>query len=556
MVLSSKKDMKKTSRLWLVLLIVVSLIPLLDLFHPGLPITHDGRDHVARIANFYQSLAEGNLIPRWGANLNWGYGHPVLMFLYPLPSYLASFFHLFGFSFVNSTKIVFGLGFLLSGIFMYLWIREMWGEEAGFVSGLLYMFAPYRFVDLYVRGAIGENLAFVWLPLICWFVLKMGQEQRWLYLAGGSLSLAALILSHNALSLMFLPLILVYAVYLIYISSKKKRKVLVFNYLLIFIFGLALAAFYWLPAFFEGRFTLRDIVTKGNITGFESFSRLLWSPWSYGITGDLSVQVGILHWLGILVSPFLIWFFWRKKDKFWLYLLFLLFSFWLAVFFILPASKVFYLTVPLLEKWQFAWRFLSLAILPPVIFLGALVYLLPKKIKFLALCLFLLLALFLNKDYWQANDFSYREESFYTGVYPSTTDTGESSPIWSVRFMESYPKAPIEVIDGQATIEEGTRSTTRHDYKIKAAIPTRLVDNTLYFREWQVLIDGEPTLIQFQDPNYRGLITFNFPQGEHQVVVRFQESLFRLLANLVSLGGLIGLVGFGIIIHRVNYRGT
>ena len=84
--------MKRKDKKYLLLLILISLVPLLSLFKSGLPLTHDGQDHVARIANFYRSLIEGNLVPRWAGNLNWGYGHPILMFLYPLPSYLASFF--------------------------------------------------------------------------------------------------------------------------------------------------------------------------------------------------------------------------------------------------------------------------------------------------------------------------------------------------------------------------------------------------------------------------------------------------------------------------------
>src|SRR3989338_998222 len=95
--------------LMLVLIVAIGLIPLLDLFRQGMFLSHDGQDHVVRIANFYQSLSEGNLIPRWAANLNWGYGHPILMFLYPLPSYLASLFHGIGFSFVMSVKLIFGV---------------------------------------------------------------------------------------------------------------------------------------------------------------------------------------------------------------------------------------------------------------------------------------------------------------------------------------------------------------------------------------------------------------------------------------------------------------
>lgn len=537
--------MPKISKFYLLLLVLICLIPLFDLFRPGLPITHDGQDHVARIANFYQSLSEGNIIPRWAANLNWGFGHPILMFLYPLPSYVASLFHFLNLSLVDSTKIVFGLGFILSGIFMYLWISSLWGEEAGFVSGLLYMFAPYRFVNLYVRGAIGENLAFVWLPLVCYFALKLSHKLKWRYVIGGSLSLAALILSHNALSLMFLPLILGYMAYLIYCS--KKKLVSTVYCLLSIILGLMVSAFFWFPAFLEGKYTLRDIVTKGNITGFESFFRLIWSPWSYGGTGSLSVQVGIMQWLGIVSAPFLIWLFWRKKDKIWLYLLFLFSCFWLAIFLILPGSKTFYLAIPILQKFQFVWRFLSLAIFPPAVFVGALAYLLPKKFKVPLIFFVLLAVLLLNKNYWHAKDFSYKDESFYREVYASTTDTGESAPRWSVRFMERSPAAPMEVIDGEAEIEVVSRSTNRHEFDVKVETPARLVENTLYFPGWDILVDGKLAEVQFQDPAYRGLMTFNVPAGEHEVVVRFRETKLRLFADLVSLVGIGFLAAGGII---------
>src|SRR5258705_12185261 len=116
----------------LIPLLLLACVPLINLLHPGLPVTHDGQDHVARIANFYQNLQEGTLIPRWAENLNWGYGHPILMFLYPLPSYFASFFHFLGFSFVSSTKLVFASAFILSIVAMYYWLKTMFAERAAF----------------------------------------------------------------------------------------------------------------------------------------------------------------------------------------------------------------------------------------------------------------------------------------------------------------------------------------------------------------------------------------------------------------------------------------
>jgi len=523
----------KRNRLYLFLLLAISLLPLVAFFKPGLPITHDGQDHVARIANFYQSLSEGNLVPRWAANLNWGYGHPILMFLYPLPSYIASFFHLLSFSLVDSVKIAFGLSFIMSGLFMYLWVAEIWGSQSAFVAGLIYMFAPYRFVDLYVRGALGECWAFVWPPLICYFALKLTKKPSWLNLAGGSLVLAALILSHNALSLMFLPIILGYIGYLV-LTSKENYVLRITNYVLLVVFGFALSAFYWFPALIEGKYTLRDIVTKNQIVGFEPLSRLIWSAWNFGGTGQFSVQLGPLQWLAVVLAPLIIWRFYKVKNRIWILLTFLLIYFCLAIFLVLPAAKPLYLWFALLQKFQFAWRWLSLTIFPPAVFVAALIYLLPRKIKPLAISFLLLAVLLLNKNYWYAKDFLIKDESFYSQPYASPTDTGESAPIWSVRFMEQFPKAKYEVIEGKAKIREINRTTTRHVFEVEADKPSRLVDNTLYFPNWQVLVDSQPVEIQFQDPQYRGLITFNVQSGEHEIVAQFLDTKLRRLANLVS----------------------
>jgi len=543
--------MLKKNKFYLTILIFVAIIPLFDLFRPGLPLTHDGQDQVARIANFYQSLSEGNIIPRWAANLNWGFGHPVLMFLYPLPSYIASFFHFLNLSLVDSTKIVFGLGFVLSGIFMYLWIASLWGEEAGFVSGLFYMFAPYRFVNLYVRGAIGENLAFVWLPLVCYFAFKLSRRFKWRYVIGGSLSLAALILSHNALSFMFLPLILGYIAFLIYLSPRAKRFLFIIRNSLLIILGLMLSAFFWFPAFFEGKYTLRDIVTSEDYASrFRSLKDFFYSPWSYGGSGQLSVQIGILHWLAFILGFYTFFHLFKKKNRDWILVGGLIIGFVLTLFLLSRASLPVWQAVTILQKFQFPWRFLSIMVFIPAVLAGSFVSLWSTKKKMWLVAASVILLLLANKDYWHAKGFSYKDESFYRGIYASTTDTGESSPRWSVRFMERYPAASMEVIDGEAEIEVVSRSTTRHEFAVKAETPMRLVENTLYFPGWDILVDGKIVEIKFQDPAYRGLMTFNVPAGEKQVVVRFREIRLRLFADLVSLGGIIGLIGVGAIIRR------
>jgi hypothetical protein len=151
--------------------------------------------------------------------------------------------------------------------------------------------------------------------------------------------------------------------------------------------------------------------------------------------------------------------------------------------------------------------------------------------------------LIVNNNYWRANDFLYKSESFFTGIYNGTTDTGESAPIWSVRFMEKRPKSKVEIIEGYGKIKEIERSSTKRMYQVETANRLRILENTLYFPGWSVLIDGRPQVIEFQDQNYRGLITFYVGKGEHLVSIIYGKTKIRKFADIISLASLIAVIG-------------
>src|SRR5581483_2182212 len=517
----------------ILLLLIIGFIPLLDLFHGGLPQTHDGIDHVARIANFYENLKEGNLIPRWAGNLNWGYGHPILMFLYPLSSYVASLFHFVGFGLVDSVKIVFGLGVVLSGIFMYLWVTEMFGPLAGLVSGVLYMVTPYKFIELYVRGDIGENLAFAFVPLVLYFLLKSATSQKQNYRIGLSFSVALLILAHNAISLMFMPLFLFYLWYLV-----RNKKNLLIPILFYFFLGFVISAFFWVPGLLEGKYTLRNVVTKNGYLGrFVNIPSLFYGIWNYGGTGQFSVQLGIMNWLALFCSIFSLFLYKKSKEK--LLVLLLLIFCCISLFLMLDWSGIIWSKFLILQNFQFPWRFLAIPVFVTAALSGYLVSVIPQKKQLFFAIPFLILVLFLNRDYWHANGYTFKPESYFTSVYYGTTDTGESAPIWSVRFMEHPYKYPVEVNSGKADFRVGKRTMTEHSYDVTVQNYARLRENTVYFPGWVALVDGKETPIQYQDPSNRGVITFDVSNGHHSVVVKFTETKFRFIADMVSLAGLL-----------------
>jgi hypothetical protein len=524
-------------------LIIFCFIPLIPLFYSGLPLTHDGQDHVVRIANFYENLREGNVIPRWGANLNWGYGHPILEFLYPGPSYIASFFHFFGFSLVDSVKIVFGLGMLLSGVFMFLWLSSFLAAEASLVGAILYMYAPYRFVDLNVRGAIGENFVFIWMPLVLYCIFKFFKTKKISYTILGGIALAMLILSHNAISLMFLPFIIFYGIYLYQRSVSSKFYIL--SFIFIIVLGFALSAFFWLPAFAEGKYTLRNIVTAGGyLDKFVSISSLIYGKWSYGISGQFTTQLGLTHWLALIVSPFIAFYLHKKKNKLWIFATALLVYTLIAIFLMLSQSSFIWINAMILQNFQFPWRFLSATTFGTAV-LGAVAFsLIPKKYGRYLLIVFCLLILVLSKDYLRPKTYLQKPVSFYTGIYKGTTDTGESSPIWSIRFMEKFPKAHMEVIDGNAKIKEIKRTFTYHEYEVNVKNKTLFSENTLYFPGWEISANNKPVQVQYQNMTYRGVMLFFLEPGNYNVKVIYRETKLRAFADGISVVVIFNILGF------------
>lgn len=516
-------------------LLFIACIPLFPFFNVGLPITHDGKDHVARIANFYQSLLEGNIIPRWAGNLNWGYGYPILMFLYPLPSYIASFFHLIGFSYIDSVKLIFILGFLASGFTMYLWVSSFLGRGAGIFAAFLYMFAPYRFVDLYVRGALGEHIAFVFPPIVLYFILKLSKDNNFYSIIAGSLFLALLILSHNAVSIMFIPFFVAYMLFLFFVTQRKKK--LIASYILFLALGFGISAFFWLPAYFEGKYTHRDILTIGRYAeGFSSFFRFIQSPWSFEGTGKLSVEVGKIQWLVMILSfPLTFRLFKRKKKALGIFLILLILTFWFSLFLMTSSSSFLWEKITTLQKFQFPWRFLSLTVFAVSVCGALIVATLTRKIKLAVVVIGIFLLVIFNKDYWSVKGYFNNEDIFFSGIYPGTTDTGESSPRWAVSYMRNIPREYMSVIGGKASVQELERSSTKHVYKVKTLTQSQFRENTLYFPGWNITVDKKITPIEFQDRNNIGVMTFLLSPGDHVVVVQFTDTKLRMLANNISI---------------------
>lgn len=308
--------------------------------------------------------------------------------------------------------------------------------------------------------------------------------------------------------------------------------------------GLLLSAFYWLPAIFEHRYTYGDLFMKDLFrTHFPPLYQLLLpNPFNDPRlqTGGIPVQIGIFHIFALAVAI-------RLRDKL---AVFCLAITGIAVFLMTKLSLPFWEHVSFLRQFQFSWRLLAL-----INFTSAIAavgfFKLPFMKKPWIYPLLIILVVFSTVFYWRpAEGFDKMNDEKQFWNYPlNTTYFGETDVIWSEGPAKSFPPAPVEVIDGAATVDDFTKKTQFHTYFVSVSKDAKLVDHTQYFPGWRVYVDSKKVPIQFQDNSWRGQITFAVPKGEHKVRVSFEETPLRLAADLISLATL-GTLGLSYLLWR------
>src|SRR3989344_7446896 len=148
------------------LILLIDILPAIYfLIIPGFYEPHD-LHHIADIFQMYKALASGQIPPRLGPDYLWGFGYPLFNLYYVLPFYLGAAFYALTKSLTGSFEFVFAFSLVVSIFGMYLLLREFFGKIASFTGSILYLYTPYRAVQIYVRGAMGEAFAMALLPFV------------------------------------------------------------------------------------------------------------------------------------------------------------------------------------------------------------------------------------------------------------------------------------------------------------------------------------------------------------------------------------------------------
>lgn len=557
------------------LVVLLSIFALAPLFHPlyfwG---AHDARHSVYFLVEFDRSVQDGILYPRWAPDFTFGYGYPIFNIYAPLAFFAGEAFHLMGLGFVEAVKMVFGLGIVLSGLAMYLFARDFFGPRGALLASVVYVYVPYRIVDIYVRGALSESLSFAFFPLVLWAFRRVAIERRPGKVVLAALSLAGLILANNTQAMLFMPLLAAFCAWTA--CSERQGPISGIARACVWmgaagVLAIGLSAIFWLPMVAEYPYVRTDQWTTADYDYRGHFVYLyqLFSPfWGYGISKPGPVD-GMPFQLGVVAVILALFGLWRvagggsrverggesprplpPSTPYPLpYTLFFALASLVAIILMLPASAGVWEALRIAVFAQFPWRLLSVTAFSLAFLSGEAVVGSRDGLKtFAALSALLIAVLF--------SSFSYLSPQFIEpaegpvslgGLMRFQQSSGELVGLtkWNREKPKDSPLMPLylagqpitskvvpESLPPGASAKTIRRTTTLDEVKVSSPGDMQLMFYTQAYPGWRAYVDGRP--VEIEPAGKLGLISIKAPAGEHNVLLRFETTTPRLLGGIIS----------------------
>jgi len=460
----------------------------------------------------------------WAKEVLGGIGSPILMLNYQLPYMLNELWHRLGATIFDSYKLTLGITYILSGVLMYLALRKRYSRNAAWVGALLYTLAPYRMVDIYVRGALGEAMSFMFPPLLIW---GYSSGIKPLLILGW----AGLFLTHPVASAAFSAFFLGYCLV-------TKENFDWTSYLI----AVGIAAFNILPTLVYTKLTYYSPTLSDTLLMFPTLGQLFHSAWGYGVsmpglTDGMSFEIGLVQ-LMILAAGIIYSLIKREKESSYLSGMVVL-----VILFILPITSFVY-KLFLGQFIDFPWRLL-LCVVFGTAWIGAemLEKIREGSSRILVAIITLLLLVFTipiahTNRYWE----SHHDEEFFS------RETGDSYGEYAPRTRTTRDSAPFgkraEIIRGEGEIQTLIEKSNQQQYKVRVSSDqAEMRINTAYFVGWQIpencSVTKERTLPQIDDS---GLIVCHLKRGEQTIEIKYVTPLAQKVGNLVTLAGIGGLL--------------
>jgi hypothetical protein len=575
---------------------------------------HDAPHSIFYLTEFDQTLRDGYLWPRWAPDFAFGYGYPLFNIYAPLAIYAAEIVHLAGLSLVASVKAVYALATIAAGLGMYLFVRRLFGQAAGLLAAVAYMYVPFHLVEIFVRSAYSEFVALALLPIVLYAFTELVASPSLARLALAGLVYGVLALTHHTSFFTFTPFLIIYIVFLLAGTWRGKGRSQALRATLHSLggglLGLSLAAIYLVPLLVESHYVKLEQWTAYNYDygqHFVYFSQLLSPLWDYGYSGP-GIQDGMPFQLGAVVLVLVAFGGWRALSSRFPHrgtALFYLAATGIIVWLMSPAAQFLWQGLPIASLVQFPWRLLGLTAITMSVVAGSLVAnqasqaghrepgvqdpgltestrpereSLPAthaereshvirisdslRPDFLVLLLIVAFGSFSYTLPQYTDIEAWREQpqavtrwdrfspADRVAMVVYTDEQPTSSPM-EEQYLSGQPLEVATILSGTGTLKTLHHGGASDEVLVNAEEPVTVQFYTYDFPGWQVTIDEKP-VIHRHEPPY-GLITADVPAGEHRLALRMGTTPARQIGTVISLLASL-VIAIGLLLDRSIWR--
>jgi antitoxin component of RelBE/YafQ-DinJ toxin-antitoxin module len=295
------------------IIFIVSIFVCLPLLNKNCNIyIDDGIQHLCRLIGTEQTLVSKQFLPMIMSNFCNNFGYSWNIFYSPLTAYIPLIFRIFSFSFEICLKLFMFVVTVATGIAMYKFVIKITkNKNIAILASVLYIIAPYRITDMYVRMALAELTSFIFIPMVFSGMYSIINENKKssLLIIGAS----GLILTHTVVCMYTAMLCFVYLI--VFIRKLNKKSIL--NLLVSLLMIVLITSFYWVGLAQHYFSTSYEVFVPGRMERVDvlnfyktSLSQLVYTDQEQ----KMIYEIGIVTFIGLLLTPIAIMKF-EKQEK-------------------------------------------------------------------------------------------------------------------------------------------------------------------------------------------------------------------------------------------------
>lgn len=515
----------------------------------------DGVQHIARLMGTAQSIEEGQIIPVIMSNFCNGFGYSWNIFYSPITAYIPLIFSIFTNSFELMLKLFIILVSFLSGISIYEFVKKISNNRyAGLLSSAIYIFAPYRLTDMYIRIAISELTSFIFIPIVFQGMYNILNSEEKNFKKSLILTLGAtgLILTHIVIAMYTAIFCTIYLILNIKkLKDRKILKLLIINILLIVV----LTSFYTFPLLEHKFNTNYEVFENGRMERTEVliYYKVNFLELIYSGKNTMNFEIGLISIIGLVLTILA----YKKvendtKKIYW-------FSLITGVLCVIMSLNFFpFEKLPaILKMIQFTFRLLEFSSFFFAVIAGINYCLVIKNFNIKDVIVLGTISFLLIVPNYTKLDFEkqWSEEKLWPSV-AVTEKTGRvhagcasfeylpSKAFDNLEYIKNR-KNNVYIISGNAIISNEQKQGTNMTFNVSNVEENTVIELPyIYYLGYNIKITnnyGEIIKANVFESN-NGFVAFNLPMDSSNVVVKYTGTLIMKITYIVSFITFIGLI--------------